>query len=132
MSDSVRDRIAELERWELVKFIDLTRPGSILRWCHSELDWELEHEVHPIPDTLDEAAKLPEGWGGEQVFRMVNAPYRWYAMARRIGQTRWRYGPEDSDGEAELLDPYAWGDTEKEARFALRLAVLEHIAKETP
>jgi len=129
MSDSVRDRIAELEGWakHLANGATPADGEDGFYWMKGgRMQWD-----HPIPDTLDEAAKLPEGWGGEQVFRMVNAPYRWYAKARRIGQTRWRYGPEDSDGEAELLDPHAWGDTEKEARFALRLAVLEHIAKET-
>jgi hypothetical protein len=94
----VRDELARLAGWK--------RIGSV--WVHGEE--QVEVEDHPIPNTLDHAAKLPEGWGWD--YMAMEADGMWYARAYRPGET--------------LVTMR--GPTELAARFALRLAVekIEH------
>lgn len=101
----VRDELARLAGWK--------RIGSV--WVHAEE--QVEVEDHPVPNTLDHAAKLPEGWVWDCISRSANGA--WYAMA-------W-----GSSGEIGCRKQGMQGTTELTARFALRLAVekIEHERK---
>ncbi len=77
-------------------------PGS-LTWC-----------IHPIPNTLDEASKLPQGWFWSSIHDRSDRFCR--AAASRI-----------SNGIAHEVGGM-WKPSEKTARFETRLAVekIEH------
>lgn len=99
---AVRDELARLAGWE-------NHPEY--GWCHADEQY-IDGRPHPIPNTLDAAATLPEGW---EAFK--NQTHGWWA--------RFRVG--------ELHIPVRKTNTgdEKADRFALRLAVekIEHERK---
>ena len=68
---------------------------------------------HPIPATLDEAAKLPEGW---------------LPKIEEIAASHWVAKAFPPDGNPYSME--ADGTTELEARFRLRVAVTRAMAKE--
>lgn len=111
MSDSVRDRIAELEGWakHLANGATPADGEDGFYWMKGgRMQWD-----HPIPDTLDEAAKLPEGWAWKRCFD-ARGHEVWEAFR---GQP------------CHVISIPDTGDI-KTGLFTLRLAVLEHIAKE--
>lgn len=97
--EQVRDRIAELEGWR-------TGPGG--SW--GRLPGPGYNVAHPIPATLDEAAKLPEGFC--------------VSMSESVHEPRFGVAANPKSGGPSII---AYGPTELESRFRLRLAVLEHI-----
>ncbi len=101
----VRDELARLAGWRNIAGIG---------WCHPNVSDDVIQ--HPIPNTLDEAAKLPEGWA-------------WFVRHCRIPRGEWEAQAVWLDGVRE--DAIGYGDTEKEARFSVRLAVekIEHERK---
>jgi hypothetical protein len=109
----VRDELARLAGWRFVQF---TSTASFPHWIVADddeypcLDAEGEY-VHPIPNTLDEAAKI----GGDWMVRVY---------VNQHGVTIAHATNDDAVFERT-------GDTELAARFALRLAVekIEHERK---
>lgn len=80
-------------------------PGS-LTWC-----------IHPIPATLDEAAKLPEGtrWHGGTTYSSMTEKITGYECR---SLTTWKQG-----NACAFKESSASGDTELLARFRLRCKV---------
>lgn len=100
--DEIRDQIAEWEGW---------KPISVGGWW-SHHNGTHRH-LHPVPYTLDEAAKLPEGWHPEITdctTRNGKPLHPWIAEATH----------EDT---LSVLKGY--GPTEIEARFRLRHAAMK-------
>lgn len=115
--DEVRDKLAELRDWV---WIDPPDSAHLGHWLHPVYgrSWD-----HPIPNTLDEAAKLPEGW------------YYWinHCSVDKGGGFRETFICEavrkKIAGRFDRIN--AEGPTELEARFRLRLAC-ELAEKEAP
>lgn len=112
--DECRDELARIAGWCVVNncSCDLATHGPNSHWTKDTGDCYR----HPIPATLDEAAKLPEGWIID-FFQTVDTE-RFWARVRPRGRSGYAY---DEDGCC--LDPNAEGDTELEARFRLRVAI---------
>lgn len=72
---------------------------------------------HPIPATLDEAAKLPDGWWYWINYCSINKRDIYHAMAAR---------------KSQRVEIDCNGTTELEARFRLRVAVERIAVKEKP
>jgi len=109
--DEVRDKLAELRGWEKHRATGSTKEDGEdgLYWKRKgRMTWD-----HPIPNTLDEAAKLPEECRGCETIHVG------------IGNTVAEIvaGP--------LMGTLAEAPTELEARFRLRLAC-ELAEKEAP
>lgn len=109
----VRDELARLAGW---RFVQSTDTAAFPHWVNDDgspcLDAESEY-VHPIPNTLDEAAKLHSDWGWNEV---VFAP-----GGRRATASAYRKSTTGMRTSGFQLD-------EKAARFCVRLAVekIEH------
>lgn len=108
MSDNIeaRDYIARANGWAWGEFNH--RLDTITGWHKVTGKIVRPSYYHPIPNTLDEAAKLPDDWTwakwGDGVY---------------VAQCR-----KNTQVQLEVVDT---GD-EKADRFALRLAVLKHMA----
>lgn len=94
--DDIRDELARREGWE-------NHPEY--GWCHPGVQYE-DGRPHPIPATLDEAAKFPEGWKWSV----------WTDIHKDVSTIR------AQAYEVGGREVYSSGDTEMEARFRLRLA----------
>lgn len=90
--EAIRDELARREGWE-------NHPEY--GWCHPDVQYE-DGRPHPIPATLDEAAKIGNGW-------MVRV------YVNEHGVTIAHATKDDAVFERT-------GDAEMEARFRLRLA----------
>ena len=117
MSDNikVRDEIARMTGYTYVpeSSSEVHADNYLAHWVDKDGDVDAFRD-HPIPNTLDEAAKLPEGWAVQiHQCKDFKGNYAWMAHAYL------------NNGEA---DCHADCPTELEARFALRLAVLKHMA----
>ena len=91
-TDAIRDELARREGWTTTE--------------HGWMNDEETVNDHPIPATLDEAAKLPAPW------KLSNLIL--WADNRIVAEAIW---PQCENRPIEAI-----GDTELEARFRLRLA----------
>lgn len=98
--DSIRDELARREGWRFT----YSKHFNTETWQRGDRD--LGYWGHPIPATLDEAAKLPEGWEWARA-PLADGNVVWYA--RR---------PTDDGYPIYFLDT----GNEMHARFRLRLA----------
>lgn len=116
--DEIRDQIAEWDLW--VKWRDAE--GNVIWYMGGSL-WNEEANMpvffqhnHPIPYTLDEAAKLPEGWLWGWLCwisnPLTNCEGWWLASARHVSH-------DVGDNITESAT------TEIEARFRLRHAAMK-------
>lgn len=100
--DAICDFYAEREGYRKDAHVGWIKPDGF------PLKDDAGEYIHPIPATLDEAAKLPEGWVWDCVERARNG--KWWARAVRDG------------GQPLYTTASAERDTEMEARFPARLA----------
>ena len=119
----VRNEIARMTRWK-APGTPVPPTGSDLgdamastftrgRWWRLRIDGDMDTSPdHPIPNTLDEAAKLPEGWEYE-------------IHNRQVGGVVWAAAIPPGGYWANRSE--ATGANEKEARFNLCLEVLKRI-----
>lgn len=102
----VRDELARLAFW------CKPDPERGRRFWYNEKT--AKHSAdHPIPNTLDEASKLPDGWVWDCI--ELGFDNEWYALARK-------------DQAPERLYRGTYGRSETAVRFLVRLAVekIEH------
>jgi len=131
MTDNIeaRDYIAREDDWEYGEFthrmdkrvgwykLKFTPYGEEIRPCWCD---------HPIPNTLDEAAQLPEGWTLQNIGFHIHGVAEPFVSAFAT-KGDWRLTMVDGvevPGTRMRCD----APTELEARFALRVAVLKQIA----
>jgi len=110
VSDNIeaRDYIARAEGWRISHRYCTARAANTVDWFHDKSNtW---HAVHPIPNTLDEAAKLPEGWNID---------------LRRQRNGKWAGEAWDGEGTT-FLEQYK--DDPRDVLFPLRERVLKHMA----
>lgn len=90
-------------------------------WRDAKLHLGQKHNYaeDPIPATLDEAAKLPEGW----VWKCIQEP-----RYNNPDVFECEAGRRSKDGGWGFDDACTYGATELEARFRLRVAV-ERVEK---
>ncbi len=111
--DEIRDQIAEWEGWTYGCHASKSPDGlpaypDSKHWkCGDRVCW-----THPIPYTLDEAAKLPEGWLCWISNPLTNCEGWWLASARHVSH-------DVGDNITESAT------TEIEARFRLRHAAMK-------
>lgn len=107
---AIRDEIARELKWIWVVESDRSC------WINDNGD---ESDEHPIPDTLEEAAKMPKGW-------------TWFRMANR-GRGDLEWSAMAAGNEPKTLQEVYISDTgdEKPDRFALRLAAIRAMKGKT-
>ena len=122
----VRDELARLAGFEERRCQNKTGIGSpfYYSWFKDgkpDSDYSNGYRPHPIPNTLDEAAKLPEGW-----WYWVN--YHGRTDGLKAGEAIREAVCCEAVPKHGIRRVRVEADTELAARFALRLAVekIEH------
>ena len=127
--DEVRDKLAELDGWKKERVVDPALDGTFPAWVKGAS--RFLYGAHPIENTLDEAAKLPEGYRVER--RNCRTMNRWcYDVWKKLPDGNWTCITIQL-AEAGYLEYAPCIDTgdEKADRFPIRLAC-ELAEKEAP